>query len=133
MMQLTFCRFLYITKAMRSLLFVIWIKASKDAATALAIIETLAVGEFDTQSRGGARIVSANAAGKQFQYELPPGWSASDFIEQLRLLYKVVTTGGASGGQMTDSEMNEYVVDAANQVTNVSKARFADQAGSRYQ
>jgi len=131
-MQLTFCRFLYITKAMRSLLFVIWIKASKDAATALAIIETLAVGEFDTQSRGGARIVSANVAGKQFQYELPPGWSASDFIEQLRLLYKVVTTGGASGGQMTDSEMNEYVVDAANQVTNVSKARFADQAGSRY-
>jgi len=117
---------------MRSLLFVIWIKASKDAATALAIIETLAVGEFDTQSRGGARIVSANVAGKQFQYELPPGWSASDFIEQLRLLYKVVTTGGASGGQMTDSEMNEYVVDAANQVTNVSKARFADKAGSRH-
>ena len=117
---------------MRSLLFVIWIKSSKDAATALAIIETLALGEFDTQSRGGARIVSANVAGKQFQYELPPGWSSSDFIEQLRLLYKVVTTGGASGGQMTDSEMNEYVVDAANQVTNVSKARFADQAGGRY-
>lgn len=117
---------------MRSLLFVIWIKASKDAATALSIIETLAVGEFDTQSRGGARIVSANVAGKQFQYELPADWSASDFIEQLRLLYRVVTTGGASGGQMTDSEMNDYVIDAGNQVTNISKARFADQSGGRY-
>lgn len=117
---------------MRSLLFVIWIKSSKDAATALSIIETLALGEFDTQSRGGARIVSANVAGKQFQYELPADWSAQDFIEQLRLLYKVVTTGGASGGQMTDSEIGTYVIDADNQVTNVTKARFADQAGGRY-
>lgn len=117
---------------MRSLLFVIWIKASKDAATALSIIETLALGEFDTQSRGGARIVSANVAGKQFQYELPADWSASDFIEQLRLLYRVATTGGADGSQMTDSEMNDYVIDAGNQVTNISKVRFADQSGGRY-
>jgi hypothetical protein len=116
---------------MRSLLFVIWIKSAKDAATALSIIETLALGEFDTQSRGGARIVSANVAGKQFQYELPADWSATDFIEQLRLLYKVVTTGGASGGQMTDAEMEAYVIDAGNQVTNVAKARFADEAGGR--
>ena len=118
---------------MRSLLFVIWIKAAKDAVAALAIIETLALGEFETQSRGGARIVSANVAGKQFQYELPPEWSATDFIEQLRMLYKVVTTGGASGGQMTDAEMASYVIDADNEVTNVTKARFADQAGGRYQ
>ena len=80
-----------------------------------------------------ASLILSRAAGRGLSQLLPPGWSASDFIEQLRLLYKVVTTGGASGGQMTDSEMNEYVVDAANQVTNVSKARFADQAGSRYQ
>ena len=117
---------------MRSLLFVIWIKSSKDAATALSIIETLALGEFDTQSRGGARIVSANVAGKQFQYELPADWSASDFIEQLRLLYRIATTGGADGGQMTDTEMENYVIDAGNQVTNVIKARFADQSGGRY-
>ena len=117
---------------MRSLLFVIWIKAAKDAVAALAIIETLALGEFETQSRGGARIVSANVAGKQFQYELPSEWSATDFIEQLRMLYKVVTTGGASGGQMTDAEMASYVIDADNEVTNVTKARFADQAGGRY-
>jgi len=33
---------------------------------------------------------------------------------------------------MTDTEMGNYVIDAGNQVTNVSKARFADQSGGRY-
>ena len=130
--ELTASEYQLIGYVMRALLFVIWIKSGKDAAAALALIETLALGEYDTQSRGGARIVSANVAGKQFSYELPPNWSNSDFIETLRGLYKILTTGGASGGQMTDAELNAYVVDADDQVTNVAKARFAQSAGGRF-
>jgi len=117
---------------MRSLLFAIWIKASKDVAQTLALIETLALGEYETQSRGGARIINASVAGKTFSYELPPGWSASEFVENLRSLYKIITTGGATGIQMTDAELEAFVLDADDQVTNVTRARFAQNAGSRY-
>ena len=116
---------------MRALLFAIWIKAGKDAASTIALVESLVSGEFDTISKGGARIVSANVAGKQFTYELPPNWSSSDFIEMLRQLYKLLTTGGTSGEAMTDTQLEGYVVDEGNQVTNVTKARFAQYAGGR--
>ena len=111
-------------------MFAIWIKAGKDSANSLALVESLAAGEYDTLSEGGARIVSANVAGKQFNYELPDGWSSTDFIANLRQLYKLLTTCGANG-LMTDDELESYVVDSGNQVTSVSKARFADYAGRR--
>mgnify|MGYP005863662823 CR=1 FL=1 len=116
---------------MRSLFFAIWVKSGRNMATALTLIDTLVMGEFETQSRGGARIVNASVAGKQFTYELPPGWSASEFIENLRSIYKILKTGGASGGQLTDAEAEAFVIDAGDQVTNVTRARFADSAGGR--
>ena len=116
---------------MRSLLFAIWIKSSKDADTALALVESMAAGEYDMLTQGGARIVSANVAGKQFQYELPQGWSSTDFIENLRLIYTLLLSGGTSGAAMTDAQVEAYVRDTGCQVTNVAKARFAQYAGGR--
>jgi len=116
---------------MRSLLFAIWIKAGKTAAATLTLVEALASGEYDTITQGGARIVSANVAGKQFTYELPQNWANSDFPEVLRQLYKLLTTGGVSGGSMTDAELTTFVTDSAGQVTSVTKARFAHNAGGR--
>jgi len=116
---------------MRSLLFAIWIKSGKDVSAAIALVEGLVIAEYETLSRGGARIVSANVAGKQFTYELPSGWSTSDFIDALRLIYRLLTTGGASGGQMTDEEANRAALDLDNQSTSVTKVRFSHGAGGR--
>lgn len=117
---------------MRDLLFAIWIKAGKDAASCLALVESMVAGEYETLSRGGARIVSANVAGKQFTYELPTGWSSTEFIGALRQIYKLLTIGGVSGGAMTDAELQSYAIDAEDEVTNVTKARFAQYAGRRF-
>jgi len=110
---------------MRNLMFLIWIKSAKDAAAALALIESLAAGEYEVASKGGARIVSANVAGKQFQYELPSGWGSEELTEALRQLYAMLQTGGSDGGAMTDAEIEAYVQDTDQQVTSVARARFA--------
>jgi len=117
---------------MRDLLFVIWLKAGKDISKTIELVESLVVAQFETVSEGGARMVQATVAGKTFQYELPDNWSVTDFMSTLRLCYKQLMTGGASGGQMTEDELQSFVLDSNNQVTNVAKARFAHNPGSRY-
>ena len=117
---------------MRDLLFVIWLKAGKDVSKVIQLVEALVVSQFETVSEGGARMVQATVAGKTFQYELPEKWSVTDFISTLRMVYKQLLTGGASGGEMTEAEINAYILDTTEQVTNVTKARFAHSAGSRY-
>jgi len=116
---------------MRDLLFTIWLKADKDVSNTIKLVESLVVAQFDTVSKGGARIVQASVAGKNFQYELPQGWSASDFISSLRLVYKQLKTGGASGGAMTETELNAFVLDTSNEVTNVARVRFGAITGGR--
>ena len=117
---------------MRDLLFVIWLKAGKDISKTIELVESLVVAQFETVSEGGARMVQATVAGKTFQYELPDNWSDTDFMSTLRLCYKQLMTGGASGGEMTEAEVNAYILDSDNQVTNTVKARFAHTAGGRY-
>lgn len=117
---------------MRDLLFTIWLKAGKDASKTLELVESLVVSQFEIVSKAGARMIQGSVAGKTFIYQLPDGWSATDFISQLRLVYRQLNIGGASGGVMTEAEINTYVLDTANQVTNMTRARFGSQAGGRY-
>lgn len=116
---------------MRDLLFTIWLKAEKDISKTIELVESLVVSQFETVTKGGARMVQASVAGKTFQYELPSGWSATDFIGSLRLVYKQLMTGGASNGQMTETELKNFVLDTSNEVTNVARVRFGAISGGR--
>jgi len=43
----------------------------------------------------------------------------------IRLAYKRISLGGATGGQMTDAELQTYVLDANDEVTDTMTARIA--------
>ena len=70
-------------------------------------------------------MINASLSGKSFSYELPPNWGAFDFSEMIRLAYKCISLGGASGGQMTDAELQTYVLDANDEVTDTITARIS--------
>ena len=110
---------------MRALLFTIWIQSDKSVTATLALLEQLTVAQIETVQQGGARMINASLSGKSFSYELPPNWGAFDFSEMIRLAYKRVSLGGASGGQMTDAELQTYVLDANNEVTDTMTARVS--------
>jgi len=110
---------------MRALLFTIWIQSDKSVTATLALLEQLTVAQLETVQQGGARMINASLSGKSFSYELPPNWGAFDFSEMIRLAYKRVSLGGASGGQMTDAELQTYVLDANNEVTDTMTARVS--------
>ena len=107
---------------MRGLLFTIWIQAGKTASSTIDALETLAAGQFESVQHGGARMVRASLSGKSFDYEMPANWGPHDFIDSIRECYKIVRTQGASG-QMTDQELEDYVLDTANQVSDTQFAR----------
>ena len=117
---------------MRSLIFTLWLKADKDVDETLKLIEGLAVAQFDVIESGGARIVRSSVAGKSFDFELPANWSAADLSESLRESYKCIKTGGASGGKMTATELEDYVLDSSNRVSDTFIASFANINGGRY-
>ena len=110
---------------MRALLFTIWIQSDKSVTATIALLEQLTVAQLETVQQGGARMINASLSGKSFSYELPPNWGAFDFSEMIRLAYKRVSLGGASGGQMTDAELQTYVLDANNEVTDTMTARVS--------
>lgn len=109
---------------MRALLFTLWLNSSKSASATLTLLEQLAVAQFETVQQGGARMIRASLSGKSFDYELPPNWGAFDFQEQIRLAYKTVLTGGTSGAQMTDAQLQAYVLDSSEEVTDTMIARI---------
>ena len=110
---------------MRALLFTIWIQSDKSVMATLALLEQLTVAQLETVQQGGARMINASLSGKSFSYELPPNWGAFDFSEMIRLAYKRVSLGGASSGQMTDAELQTYVLDANDEVTDTMTARVS--------
>ena len=110
---------------MRALLFTIWIQSDKSVTATLALLEQLTKAQLETVQQGGARMINASLSGKSFSYELPPNWGAFDFSEMIRLAYKTIKIGGASGGQMTDAELQTYVLDANDEVTDTLTARIA--------
>ena len=110
---------------MRALLFNIWIVSDKSVTATLSMLEQLTVAQLETVQQGGARMINASLSGKSFSYELPPNWGAFDFSEMIRLAYKRISLGGASGGQMTDAELQTYVLDANDEVTDTIIARVS--------
>jgi len=108
---------------MRALLFTIWIQADKSVSATLTLLEQLAVAQFETVQQGGARMIRASLSGKSFDYELPANWGAFDFTEQIRLAYKCIKTGGTSGAEMTDAQLEAYVIDSNDEVTDTIIAR----------
>ena len=108
---------------MRSLLFTLWIQADKSVSATLSLLEQLAVAQYETVEQGGARMINASLSGKSFSYELPPNWGAFDFCEQIRYAYKTIKTGGASGGEMTEAELETYVLDTNDEMTDTIIAR----------
>lgn len=109
---------------MRPLIFTLWLRSDKSVTATLSLLEQLAIAQFETVQQGGARMINASLSGKSFSYELPPNWGAFDFSEHIRLAYKVIKTGGATSGQMTEAELEAYVLDTANEVTDTITARI---------
>lgn len=116
---------------MRALLFTLWIQSDKTVTATLSLLEQLTLAQVETVNQGGARMINASLSGKQFSYELPPNWGAFDFTEMIRLAYKTIKVGGASGGEMTDVELEAYVIDSSNEVTDTMTVRISSNS-SRY-
>lgn len=110
---------------MRSLLFTLWIQSDKSVSATLALLEQLTIAQLETVQQGGARMINASLAGKSFSYEMPPNWGAFDFSEMIRLSYKYIKTGGASGGEMTEAELEAYVLDTSDEITDTIIARVS--------
>jgi hypothetical protein len=108
---------------MRALLFTIWIQASKSVTATLTQLEALATAQFETVQQGGARMVRASLSGKSFDYELPPNWGAFEFQDGIREAYRKIKIGGTDGAQMTDAELEAYVLDSNYEVTDTIIAR----------
>jgi hypothetical protein len=108
---------------MRSLLFTLWIQADKSVSATLSLLEQLTAAQFETVQQGGARMINASLSGKSFSYELPPNWGAFQFENMLYEIYKKIKTGGASDGEMTEAELEAYILDADREVTDTVLAR----------
>jgi hypothetical protein len=118
---------------MRDLLFTLWIQAEKSADDTLKLIEDITTQQYEVLTQGGARIIRASVAGKSFDYQLPSDWSASDFTESLREAYKQIKKGGTDGAQMTDSELEDWVLDSNGEVTDSVQMRVAlTNSGNRF-
>lgn len=108
---------------MRALLFTIWITADKSVSATLLMLEKLTMAQESVMEQGGARMINASLAGKSFSYELPPNWSAFEFINVIKDAYAKVLTGGANG-LMTDDELQSFVLDTKKEVTDTMTARI---------
>lgn len=110
---------------MRSLLFTLWIQSDKSVSATLALLEQLTIAQLETVQQGGARMINASLAGKSFSYEMPANWGAFDFSEMIRLAYKHIKTGGTGGAQMTEAQLEAYVLDTNDEVTDTIIARVS--------
>jgi len=111
---------------MRSLLFTIWLQADKSVTTTLSLLEQLTLAQLETINQGGSRLINASLSGKSFSYQLPDNFAMFQFEEMIRLAYKRISIGGATGGQMTDAELQTYVLDANNEVTDTMTVRLSN-------
>lgn len=109
---------------MRSLLFTLWLKSNKSVAATLELIKDLTLAQMDSIEQGGAKMINASVGGKSFSYQLPKNWGEADFRDQLMLAYKTIETGGATGARMTEAELQAFVLDINNEVTDTIVARI---------
>lgn len=110
---------------MRAFLFTVWIKAGKTYAETIALLETLAAKQFTVAEQGGRYVVSASVQGKSFTYELPDGQTGWDFAQLCYDAWRIVDG-------MTDAELEAFIKDADNDVTNTTQATFANYAQPNY-
>tara|TARA_R110002020_G_scaffold163977_1_gene350293 strand:+ start:104 stop:451 length:348 start_codon:yes stop_codon:yes gene_type:complete len=106
---------------MRAFLFTIWIKAGKSAVQTIELLEQLAAKQYSIAEQGGRYVVSATVQGKSFTYELPEDETPYDFIQLCYDAWRLVRG-------MTDQELEDFIVDADNEVTNVTQATFSKNA-----
>ena len=109
---------------MRAFVFSIWAFVGETSDATLDALKSLAAKQYTTAEQGGKVVVSATVQGKSFTYEIPAGQSASDFMQLAYNSWRMVSIGGASGGQMTDAELNAYLLDVAGEVTDRTVAVF---------
>jgi len=109
---------------MRAFIFSVWVHVKKTSDATLEALESLAAKQYTTAEAGGKVVVSATVQGKSFTYEIPPGQSASDFLQLAYNSWRMVKIGGASGGQMTDAELEAYLIDVSGEVTDRTVAVF---------
>tara|TARA_R110000772_G_scaffold208875_1_gene319421 strand:+ start:153 stop:500 length:348 start_codon:yes stop_codon:yes gene_type:complete len=111
---------------MRALLFTIWIQADESVTSTLALLKQLTKAQMETVNQGGGRMINASLSGKSFSFELPDNWQPFQFEAMIWQAYRRISLGGASGGQMTDAELQTYVLDANDEVTDTLTARIAN-------
>ena len=110
---------------MRAFLFTVWIKAGKTAAATVVLLEALAAKQYTVAEQGGRYVVSASVQGKSFTYELPDGQTTYDFTEMCYDSWRAIDG-------MTDAELEAYIKDADDEMTNITQATFARNAQSTY-
>ena len=110
---------------MRAFLFTVWIKAGKTVAETIALLESLAAKQFTVAEQGGRYVVSASVQGKSFTYELPEGTSIYEFSQWCYDYWKCIR-------DMTDQELEDFLVDADGEETNVTQATFSRFARPNY-
>jgi hypothetical protein len=110
---------------MRAFIFSVWVHSGKTSNATLAALETLAAKQFTVAEQGGRQVVSAAVQGKAFSYAMPEGQTGADFLQMAHQSWRTIKIGGASNGQMTDIELEDYLSDAGGQETNRTVASFA--------
>jgi len=110
---------------MRAFIFSVWVHSGKTSVATVNALETLAAKQFTVAEQGGRHVVSASVQGKSFSYEMPEGQGSSDFLVMAHDSWRIVRIGGATGAQMTDTELEAYLQDAAGESTNRTVASFA--------
>ena len=109
---------------MRDFIFSIWANVGETAIDTVAALKSLAAKQYTTAEQGGRVVVSASVQGKSFTYEVPEGQTSLDFLSTVRESWRIIETGGASGGQMTDAELLDFLLDTDGEVTKVTVASF---------
>lgn len=109
---------------MRSFIFSIWVHSGKTASATLLALETLASNQYSVAEQGGRQVIAASVQGKSFSYQLPVGQTSSDFLLMAHDSWRMLKIGGAAGGQMTDAELEQYLIDPDSENTNLTVASF---------
>ncbi len=109
---------------MRAFIFSVWAHVGSTSADTLAALKDLAARQYTVAEQGGRHVVSASLQGKSFTYEMPAGQTGMDFTQMCYDAWRQLTIGGASGGWMTDDELDLFLSDKDGENTNVTVATF---------
>jgi hypothetical protein len=113
---------------MRAFIFSVWAHVGEKSENTLEALKSLAAKQYSVAEQGGRYVISASSQGKSFTWELPPGETPASFTETAYDAWRMLKIGGASGGQMTDAELEAYVVDAGGQYTDTVIATFTQRS-----